>query len=41
MTLIKCPRCPRRFDSVAASRDHVETVHGETEFTPGRGEEHP
>jgi uncharacterized C2H2 Zn-finger protein len=29
MALIKCPRCSRRFESVAASRDHAETAHGD------------
>jgi uncharacterized C2H2 Zn-finger protein len=29
MALIKCPRCSRRFESVAASRTHAETAHGD------------
>ena len=25
--LVKCPHCPRRFDSLEASRSHVEAEH--------------
>jgi len=27
MSVLKCAYCPRRFDSVQASRDHVEGAH--------------
>jgi hypothetical protein len=27
--MIKCPHCPRRFEDVFSSRDHVETTHRE------------
>lgn len=26
---LKCPRCPRRFDDIEASREHVERTHRE------------
>jgi len=35
MTLIKCPRCPRRFESVAASREHAEAVHDDEIHSQG------
>lgn len=27
MGLLKCPYCSRRFESVRASRSHVQTIH--------------
>jgi len=29
MTLLKCPHCPRRFESIGESAEHVEAAHGE------------
>jgi uncharacterized C2H2 Zn-finger protein len=47
MALIKCPRCSRRFESVASSRTHAETAHddwntpqGEANAGDDRGERH-
>jgi uncharacterized C2H2 Zn-finger protein len=27
MSLLKCPHCPRRFDSIAELREHVRETH--------------
>jgi len=34
MALIKCPRCSRRFESVAASRDHADAAHDDPGPSP-------
>jgi hypothetical protein len=39
MTLIKCPHCPRQFESVAASRRHAESAHGKPDPAAGDTDE--
>lgn len=34
MTIVKCPRCQKRFADIEAVREHLETTHGPTDNDP-------